>query len=227
MFMIVILGQMLAIASLSTWIYEEYVNNLYLRQYVGNFLQTEGWIIAVLVVTVALGSLTSLFLKRPVKRMEPVETVSTKARVAVELPRVVAEAREKTEAGFHPAVAALMADIAGRRASIATPPVPRREEARTVLTVKDWEEGTPAVRPTSNLYPVATGPRQDQSRSSVPQPALPIAETNEAVRSNVTRPIAPASPSIPRNVTTVITGIIPASKKKGPTHPRKRVLPHN
>ncbi len=222
MFMIVILGQMLAIASLSTWIYEEYVNNLYLRQYVGNFLQTEGWIIGVLVVVVALGSLTSVFLKKPVKRVDAVETVSTEARVAVELPRAVMEASEKPEAGFHPAVAALMADIAGRRASIATPPVPRREEPRTVLTVKDWEEGTKAIGPTANFYHVATGPRQDQPRSSVPQPALPIAETNEAVRSNVTRPVAPASPSIPRNVTTVITGIIPASKKKEPDSSEKQ-----
>ena len=221
MFMIVILGQMLVIASLSTWIYEEYVSNLYLREYVSNFLTAEGWILGVTAVAAALGSLTILFLKRPVKSVEPVETVSTETTIPVLLPRVAVEAREKPGAGFHPAVAALLADISGRRSASAATPVPRIESPETLLTFKEGTEESQMTGPTTDLYPAATSPRMVQPFSFVPQPAVPIAKTSEADRSAVVEPTTHVSPSLPRNVTTVITGIIPVQKKREPESSEK------
>jgi hypothetical protein len=129
--------------------------------------------------------------------------------------------REKTDAGFHPAVAALRADISGRRAAFAATPVPRMEAPKTLLTFKEAGEGTQVIGPTTNFYPVPISPRVVQSPSFVPQPAVPIAETNEADRSAGVQPTTPARPSLPRNVTTVITGIIPAQKKKEPDSSEK------
>ena len=110
-FMIVIFGQMLVIASLSSWLYVEYASNLYLREYVSNFLLVEGWVLVVLAIMVAMGSFTSLiFRKKPLKRISEVSTEP----VVVQFPVAAQAVAPKTETSFHPAVAALRADIAGR-----------------------------------------------------------------------------------------------------------------
>lgn len=192
----------------------EYVSNLYLREYVSGFLTAEGWIVVVVAVVAALGSLTVLFLKRPLKSVEPVETVSTEAMVPVELPRVAVQSKERSEAGFHPAVAALLADISGRRSSFQATPARRVEEPKTELMTKEGSGEDQATGLETDLFRVQTAQRMFEDRSLAPQPDIQVGEAGEADRPVVAEPAVRASPSLPRNVTTVITGIIPAQKKK-------------
>ena len=49
------LMQMLVIVFLSSWIYEEYLNNIYLQSYVNDMIQADGSLIAILVIVSTLG----------------------------------------------------------------------------------------------------------------------------------------------------------------------------
>ncbi len=220
-FMIVILGQMLVIVSLSSWLYVEYLSNFYLREYVGNFLLADGWILVVLAIMVAMGSFTSLiFRKKPLKRISEVSAEP----VVVQLPVRAEAVAPKAETAFHPAVAALRADIAGRRAAFGSMPVaepiPEKVEPKQMLPLKTVESMMPAVQPVRPRFVPPPGPMFNPARPFPPRPPVPSAPVGGAPVPAVTQPPPRAIvPSPPRNVTTVITGIMPVQKKKEPVQP--------
>ena len=47
--------QMLVIVLLSSWVFEEYLNNIYLQAYVNGVIQADGSVIAILIIVGALG----------------------------------------------------------------------------------------------------------------------------------------------------------------------------
>ena len=220
-FMIVILGQMLVIASLSSWLYLEYLSNFYLREYVSNFLLADGWILGVLAIMVAMGSLTSLiFRKKPLKRISEVSAEP----VVVRLPVTADVVAPKTETSFHPAVAALRADIAGRRTAFGAMPVAESVEPKQMLPLKTEEPRMPIVQPVRPRYVPPPGPmfnpgRPIVPRPPVPRPPVPVANAEPARAPAGTQPPRAIVPTLPRNVTTVITGIMPVQKKKDPEPP--------
>src|SRR2546428_4321769 len=61
---IVIAMQSLVIFSLSLWIVEEYLNNMYLREYVTGVFQADGLIMGMLGTLLVLGSISSLMFIR-------------------------------------------------------------------------------------------------------------------------------------------------------------------
>src|SRR5438132_13654124 len=60
---VVILVQTFVILSLSMWIVEEYLNNMYLRQYVSDVFQADGLIIGALGTLLVLGYVAGLFVR--------------------------------------------------------------------------------------------------------------------------------------------------------------------
>ena len=53
----IMLFEMLVIVLLSSWIYEEYLNNVYLQSYVNEVVQADGALIAILVIVSTLFSI--------------------------------------------------------------------------------------------------------------------------------------------------------------------------
>jgi len=53
--------QMLVIVLLSSWIVEEYLNNIYLQAYVNDVVQVDGSLIAILIIIGGLGVALGLF----------------------------------------------------------------------------------------------------------------------------------------------------------------------
>ncbi|OLC62444.1 hypothetical protein AUH73_04665 [archaeon 13_1_40CM_4_53_4] len=141
---------------------------------------------------------------------------------------------------FHPVVAALKADMADRRMSFSsapgagtqqptTGPLPRVEAPKTsVLDQLTPSRQAPTTGPrpgqtalpfpqhsTHDLWPQPpTGPRVEQQGVSLGRQYPPVPKPQEPVGSNVLQPSQTTTPQMPTNVTTVITGILPAQKKK-------------
>jgi hypothetical protein len=237
---IVITLQSLVIFSLTYWIAEEYLNNMYLRQYVSDVFAANGLIIGILGGLLMLGSLSSLMLVRRrhgEKKFGAVSLEITSSSPKVRLPATAStkppEASAKPSLDFHPVVAALKADMADRRLSFGsmpgsgveqptTLPVPKMEAQKT--SVLDQLNST-RQNPMTGPRPVQTGTSFAQSPvhrvdqvggSAVPRP-LPFLRSEQPTGSSVLSPTQPTTPQIPTNVTTVITGIMPVQKKKDPT----------
>lgn len=122
---IVMLAQMVVNLFLSLWIYEEYLNNQYLRVYVNDSLQTVGWAIAAVIVAVALGALTIVLFRRKQNIVEKVEVAPIEVRVPVEIP----VASPKPVETLHPVVASLKAELSHGRVPIGVVPAIRTEPA--------------------------------------------------------------------------------------------------
>ena len=221
---IVIMVQSLVILSLSFWITEEYLNNIYLRDYVTGVFQTEGWLFGILGLLFVVGSISGMMLVRRRHVEKTVGEASLKApssvpriKGAAEVTPKPAESTTKSETDFHPVVAALKADMANRRLSFgsavsstndqpATPPAPRPEVQKTaVLDQFSQNRQTPI-----------SSPAPQQIRAPFPQrPMLPL-RPQESSGSSVLQPVQPQTPQMPANISTVITGIMPVQKKKDP-----------
>ncbi len=213
---IFMLAQTVTIVSFSLWIYEEYLNNVYLRIYVSDFFQTEGWAIGLLAVAVGLGASTTLLFRRS-KTMKKVEAVSTESKVSVPVVKAATDVSPKADAQLHPAVAALKAELAGRPVAFGTQPVSTMEEAKAVPAPKTEERNTRAVnRPSTRTYPIITGLRPQLPRAPLPPRPMPVLRSEDATPSAGTRPPAVPAVTTPQNVTTVITGLVPVLKKKDP-----------
>ena len=169
---IVITMQSLVILSLSVWILEEYLNNMYLREYVTGVFQADGLIFGILGGLLVLGSLSSLmFTKRKhgEKRFGAVSldvTPSAAPRIKVasqpsakpiETSSKPSEAFAKPSLDFHPVVAALKADMADRRSSFGS------------MTGSAGEQPTPV--PTSSLQ-VQRPSIMDQLAPNRPAPMM-------------------------------------------------------
>jgi len=137
-------------------------------------------------------------------------------------------------------VAALKADMADRRMSFSsvlgagtqqptTGPAPRVEAPKTsVLDQLTPNRQAPMTgpRPGQTALPFPqhslhdlrpqpqTGPRVEQPGASLGQQYPPVPRPQESAGSNVLQPSQATIPKTPTNVTTVITGIMPAQKKK-------------
>ncbi len=204
----IILFQSIVIAFLSFWIHEEYLNNRYLQAYVNDVFQTEGWAIGILAVMVGLGAVAiPLFLrKRTIEKN--VEAVPIEAEVAVPVATGATEVSPKPADEFHPVVAALKAELAGKPLAFGTVFVPSTEEQRTVT-----------VDQPTNQQPIVPAPKAELAGAPVPSGAVPVSRAEDATASAGAQPPVAAGPTIPRNVTTVITGVIPIQKKREPEVP--------
>jgi hypothetical protein len=159
-----------------------------------------------------------------------------------------AEAATRPESDFHPVVAALKADMADRRLSFGsirgagseqppttshpTVPFPGLEVQKTSVL----DQLTPNRQPPmAGPRPVQMGPpfpqqpfhdprsqptglRVEEVRPLAQRP-MPFLRPQEPAGSTVLQPSQTPPPQFPTNVTTVITGIMPAQKKKDPTAP--------
>jgi len=111
--------QMLAILLLSSWIVEEYLNNIYLQAYVNDVVQADGSLIAILVIISGLGLALGLFkvLKSTHRQIGALVTqaqVPTSARVG---------SSSTPSLDLHPMVAALKAEMAHQSSMEPLPPV--------------------------------------------------------------------------------------------------------
>jgi hypothetical protein len=205
--------QTFVILSLTYWITEEYLNNMYLRQYVSDVLQTNGLTYGILGTLLVLGSAMGMFVKyRHGQSAVSLEIKTPSPRVGV----AKKEEMKKLESDFHPVVAALKADMADRRLSFGsmvgagavpptTAPVPKVEVQKT--SVLD--------QLTLNRQVPVTGPGPVQTGAPFPQRPLPALPQRPA-GSTVLQTSPPPPPQLPLKITTVITGIMPVQKKKDP-----------
>jgi hypothetical protein len=144
----IILAQTLVIGFLSFWVHQEYLNNLYLRIYVNNMVQTTGWAFALLAVIVVLGTVMTVVSKSKNSKkaeLEMVESMTTE----VETPTPAAtQAAVRPTIDLHPMVAQLKADLAGTHMPIESVPVPKLEETPASLGVQTPVTTNPPSPPT-------------------------------------------------------------------------------
>src|SRR2546422_836566 len=159
--------QSVVILSLSLWIVEEYLNNMYLREYVSGVFQAEG---------LMFGSSS--------------EKTTTTATPSVEV----------------------------QKPSVLDQLTPSRQEPMT--GPRPLQTGaTFPQRPFYDLRPQApTGPGIEQVGPFTPRP-IPVLRPLEPARSAVLQSPQTPAPQTPTNVTTVITGIMPAQKQIDPGAP--------
>jgi len=256
---IVIMVQSVVILSLSLWIVEEYLNNMYLREYVNGVFQADGLMFGILGTLLVFGSVSSLmFMRRRhgEKRFEAVSLDVTssapKVKMSAEAIARPAEVSIKPNMDFHPVVAALKADMADRRMSFGSMLGSGNEQPKTVpASSMEAQKASVLDQLTPNRQAPVTGSRPGQMGSPFSQhslhdlrpqpPAGPRVEQPGAVLAQrslpVPRPQEPAGSSVlqsspapvaqvPTNVTTVITGIMPAQKKKDPAaNPEEKSSP--
>ena len=241
---IVIMVQSFVILSLSLWFVEEYLNNKYLGEYLNGVFQADGLIIGMLGTLLILGSVSSaVFVRRRhgEKRFgavsldvtSPSVASSPKTKLVAEPSKSQPEAFAKSSMDFHPVVAALKADMADRRLSFGsvlgsgaeqptTVAVPKMEAQKT--SVLDQLNST-RLTPMTGPRPVQTGtsfahspvPRVDQVGGANTPRAPPFLRSEQPAGSSVLSPTQPTAQQMPANVTTVITGIMPAQRKKDAT----------
>jgi len=127
--------QMLLIVFLSSWIVEEYLNNIYLQAYVNDLIQVDGSIIAILVIISGLGIALGLF--------KVLKSTHREIGALVNQPQVPRSAMivssSKPGLDLHPMVAALKADMAHQGSM---EPLPQ-------LNVKEASSPTPVQVPPS------------------------------------------------------------------------------
>ncbi len=163
-----------------------------------------------------------------------------KVKLSAEATAKPAGVSTKPNMDFHPVVAALKADMADRRMSFSSvlgtgTQQPTTGHAPSVEAPKTsfLDQLTPnrqapitGPRPGQTAQPFPqhslhdlrpqplTGPRVEQPGASLGQQYPPVPRPQEPVGSNVLQPSQATTPKTPTNVTTVITGIMPAQKKK-------------
>jgi len=135
--------QMLVIAFLSSWIYEEYLNNIYLQSYVNEVVQADGSLIAILVIVSTLGLAVGL--------LKVLKSTHRQIGAIVNQPQATLTSApfassSKPSVDLHPMVAALKADMAHQSSM---EPLPQ-------LDVKEAIPASPPVQVPPNPAPVRT-----------------------------------------------------------------------
>jgi hypothetical protein len=128
----IMLFQTLIILFLSSWIYEEYLNNIYLQAYVSDTFQAYGLLIAALVVVGSLGMAFVLLkvLKSTRKQIGELVSQPGSSSPGVATGSSTAGASSSTSAiDLHPMVAALKADLAHQSSMQPIPPLEVKESA--------------------------------------------------------------------------------------------------
>ncbi len=138
--------QMLVILLLSSWIVEEYLNNIYLQAYVNDVVQADGSLIAVLMTISGLGVALGLF--------KVLKSTHRQIGALVTQPQVPTSARVGSSSipglDLHPMVAALKADMAHQASMEPLPPVELRQAPSTPI------QAPPGPPPTRTLAVVPT-----------------------------------------------------------------------
>jgi hypothetical protein len=122
----IMLLQMLVIVLLSSWIVEEYLNNIYLQAYVNDVVQADGSLIAILITITGLGAALGL--------LKVLKSTHSQIGALVNQPQVLTSApvasSSKPMVDLHPMVAALRADLAHQASMEPLPPVEVKEAPR-------------------------------------------------------------------------------------------------
>jgi len=138
--------QMLVILLLSSWIVEEYLNNIYLQAYVNDVVQADGSIIAILVIISGLGLALGLF--------KVLKSTHRQIGALVTQPQVPTLARVGSSStpglDLHPMVAALKAEMAHHSSMEPLPPVDLKQAPSIPV------QAPPSPPPTRTLAVVPT-----------------------------------------------------------------------
>jgi hypothetical protein len=166
--------QTLLIVFLSSWIVEEYLNNIYLQAYVNDVIQANGSLIAIIVVVSVLG-MGFGFLKR-------LRSTHRQIGALVNQPQVPSSGLSSGPVGssskpaeeLHPMVAALKAELAHHGSMEPLPPVDLKDASPSMPV-----QAPPRPPPTRTLAVVPTtiitgtmpvlkkaNPEQDRSQNS-------------------------------------------------------------
>ena len=124
------LFQTLIILFLSSWIYEEYLNNIYLQAYVNDTFQAYGLLIAAAVIVGALGLAFGLLkvLKSTHKQIGALVNLPDSPSLEMTSTSSKTTPSSQTSAiDLHPMVAALKADLAHQSSMQPIPPLEVRE----------------------------------------------------------------------------------------------------
>jgi len=177
---IIITVQSFVILSLSFWIVEEYLNNMYLREYVNGVFQAEGLIMGMIGTLLVLGSISSLIFmwrRHGEKKFGAISLdvapSAPKVKTSAEVMTKHAYESAKPNMDFHQVVAALKADMADRRLSFGSIPGSGSEKPTTV-TAPSGEVAKTSVldQLTPNRQAPMTGPRPMQTGTIFPQRPL-------------------------------------------------------
>lgn len=129
------LFQTLIILFLSSWIYEEYLNNIYLQAYVNDTFQAYGLLIVGVVIVGALGLSFGLLriLKSTHKQIgDLVNTEDSPSAGIISGNSPVPASSPKPSIDLHPMVAALKADLAHQSSMQPIPPIEVKEAAQSM-----------------------------------------------------------------------------------------------
>ena len=167
--------QTLLIVFLSSWIVEEYLNNIYLQAYVNGVFQADGSLIAVLVIVSALGMSLGLF-KVLKSTHKEIGALVNQPQVPSPGP-VGSSSKPATATDLHPMVAALKAEMAHHASMEPLPPIDVKEAPSTPVQAPPGPPPTRtlAIVPTTVPSTVITGtlpvlkrtnPEQDKNQNS-------------------------------------------------------------
>ena len=159
--------QTLVILLLSSWIVEEYLNNIYLQAYVNEMIQAEGSLIAILVIVCSIGLGVGL-LKVLKSTHRQIGALVSQPQASSPTPFA---SSSKSALDLHPMVAALRADMAHQASMEPLPPLEVKEAASPVpmqvppnqALVKTMT-GTPSTVITGTM-PVLKRVNSDQDRN--------------------------------------------------------------
>lgn len=164
----IMLLQMLVIVLLSSWIVEEYLNNIYLQVYVNDVFQANGSIIAILAIVSTLGVALGLFkVLRSTHRQ--IGAIASKTQAPAFTAAASASSSTPSSVDLHPMVAALKADLAHQASIQPLPPLEVKEapsmpvQAPTPPPPKPMA-GTPSTVITGTM-PVLKRVNSDQDRN--------------------------------------------------------------
>lgn len=166
------LMQMLVIVFLSSWIYEEYLNNIYLQSYVNDMIQADGSLIAILVIVSTLGLAVGL-LKVLKSTHRQIGALVSQPQAPVRSAPVASSPKPAID--LHPMVAALKADMAHQTSIEPIPQLDVKEAAPAPTPVQSLPNPAPARTVTGTPSTVITGtmpilkrvnPEQDRNQNS-------------------------------------------------------------
>jgi hypothetical protein len=148
---LIILFQTLIIAFLSFWVYQEYLNNLYLRIYVDNTFRTTGWAVILLVMVFVLGFVMIVVSRHRSGGKRTERTTVEEASFEAEPPTPTVKVSAKADVDLHPIVAQLKAELARTPIPVedtVVPQIPQVEERQEPRASQPPAPEPQAVSPT-------------------------------------------------------------------------------
>jgi hypothetical protein len=164
--------QMLVIVFLSSWIYEEYLNNIYLQSYVNEVVQADGSLIAILVIVSTLGLAVGL-LKVLKSTHRQIGAIVNQPQAPMTFAPVASSSKPAID--LHPMVAALKADMAHHSSMEPLPQLDVKEATPASAPVQAPPNPAPVRTLTGTPSTVITGtmpvlkrvnPEQDRNQNS-------------------------------------------------------------